>query len=79
MCPCRGAVRLAGVEHQYQIDLPAIAPTTTEFEIHYGICMQCGRKVQGRHVEQISDATGAVGGVQIGPVAIALAALLGVL
>jgi len=77
ICPhCQGAVRLAGVGHQYQIDLPPIAPTTTELEIHYGICTQCGRKVQGRHVEQISDATGAVGGVQIGPVAIALAAHL---
>lgn len=77
ICPhCEGAVRLAGVERQYQIDLPPISPVTTEFEIHCGVCTRCGRKVQGRHPEQISNATGAVGGVQIGPQAIALAAHL---
>lgn len=48
----------------------------TAFEIHYGFCTQCGRRVQARHPEQTSDATGAVGGVQIGPHAIALAAHL---
>ena len=77
ICPhCAGAVRLTGVACQYQVDLPVIEPTTTEFEIHRGVCMRCGRTVQGRHPEQISDATGMVGGVQIGPQAIALAAHL---
>ncbi len=77
ICPhCAGAVRLTGVTHQYQIDLPPIRPLTTEFEIHCGVCTRCGRTVQGRHPEQISNATGAVGGVQIGPQAIALAAHL---
>jgi transposase len=77
ICPhCSGAVRLGGVGYQYQTDLPPIEPMTTAFEIHYGFCTQCGRRVQARHPEQISDATGAVGGVQIGPHAIALAAHL---
>ena len=77
VCPhCSGAVRLGGIAHQYQTDLPPIEPMTTAFEIHYGFCTQCGRRVQARHPEQISDATGAVGGVQIGPHAIALAAHL---
>jgi transposase len=77
ICPqCEGAVRLAGVAWQYQTDLPPIASVTTEFEIHYGICTRCGRRVQGRHPEQISNATGSVGGVQIGPHVIALAAHL---
>jgi transposase len=77
ICPhCDGAVRLGGIAHQYQTDLPPIEPMTTAFEIHYGFCTQCGRRVQARHPEQISDATGAVGGVQIGAHAIALAAHL---
>lgn len=76
-CPhCAGAVRLGGIAQQYQTDLPPIVPMTTVFEIQYGFCTQCGRRVQARHPEQISDATGAVGGVQIGPHAIALAAHL---
>ena len=77
ICPhCEGAVRLAGIARQYQTDIPPIIPATTEFEIHYGHCTQCGRRVQGRAADQISDATGAVGGVQIGPHTIALAAHL---
>lgn len=43
---------------------------------HRGRCTRCGLRVQGRDPEQTSDATGAVGGVQIGPRAIALAAQL---
>lgn len=77
ICPhCEGAVRLGGIARQYQTDIPAITPVTTEFEIHYGYCTRCGRRVQGRAAEQISDATGAIGGVQIGPHTIALAAHL---
>lgn len=77
MCPqCAGAVRLGTVVRQYQVDLPPIRPTTTEFEIHRGVCTRCGRMVQGRDPEQISSATGEVGGVQIGPQVIALAAHL---
>ena len=77
ICPhCGGGVRLEGRSSQYQTDIPPIEPTTTEFEIHYGRCTSCHRRVQGREARQISDATGAVGGVQIGPNTIAITAHL---
>lgn len=77
ICPhCGGGVRLEGKSTQYQTDIPRVEPTTTEFEIHYGRCLRCHRRVQGRANKQISDATGAVGGVQIGPNAIAVTAHL---
>lgn len=75
-CPdCEGRVRLAGKKSQYQIDLPEIRPHTTEFIVHYGHCEVCGRQVQGRHAQQISDALD-VGHVQLGPGVISLAAFL---
>ena len=75
-CSCGGQVKLEGVVRQYQTDIPPVEPTTTEFAIQYGRCTKCGRRVQGRDPGQTSDATGTVGGVQIGPQAIALAAHL---
>src|SRR5207253_3697575 len=45
------------------------------FDIAVGCCHGCGRRVQGRHPLQTSDAVG-VGGVQLGPEALALAAIL---
>lgn len=75
-CTCGGDVKLEGVVRQHQTDIPPIEPSTTEFVIQYGRCTKCGRRVQGRDSRQTSDATGAVGGVQIGPQAIALAAQL---
>lgn len=77
ICPhCGGGVRLEGKSSQYQTDIPRIEPTTTEFEVHYGRCIHCKRLVQGRAAGQISNATGAVGGVQIGPNTIAITAHL---
>jgi transposase len=77
ICPhCGGGVRLEGKSSQYQTDIPRIEPTTREFEIHYGRCLHCHRLVQGRDSRQISDARGAVGGVQIGPNTIAMTAHL---
>jgi len=75
-CSCGGQVKLKGVVRQYQTDIPPVEPSTIEFVIQYGRCSKCGRRVQGRDPRQTSDATGAVGGVQIGPQAIALAAHL---
>jgi transposase len=73
-CPkCHGRVKLDHEEKQYQTDIPAVEPTTTEYTIQVGVCEQCGRQVRDRHPEQTSEATGAVGGVQIGPRAIGLA------
>ncbi len=77
ICPhCGGGVRLEGKSSQYQTDIPPVEPTSTEFEIHYGRCFRCHRRVQGRDTRQTSDASGAVGGVQIGPNTIAIAAHL---
>jgi transposase len=77
-CPaCTSEVKLTGeVGTQYQTDIPLIEPVTTMFEIQYGRCIRCGRRVQGRRPEQTSDAAGAVGAEQIGPNAVALAAHL---
>ena len=75
-CSCGGQVKLEGVARQYQTDIPPVEPTTIEFVIQYGRCMKCRRRVQGRDPRQTPDATGTVGGVQIGPQAIALAAHL---
>lgn len=76
-CPyCGGQVKLKDKGTQYQTDIPAVEPTTTAFEVDYGECTRCGRRVQGRHPEQISDAIGAVGAEQIGPNTIALTAHL---
>lgn len=75
-CPhCEAAVRLEGKASQYQIDLPPIRPQTTQFVVHYGRCEQCGRRVQGRHQQQVSDAL-SVGKVHFGPSVVALTAHL---
>lgn len=75
-CACGAQVKLEGVVRQYQTDIPPVEPSTIEFVIQYGRCTKCGLRVQGRDPGQTSDATGAVGGVQIGPRTIALAAQL---
>ena len=76
-CPyCGGQVKLKDKATQYQTDIPAVEPMTAAFEVHYGECTRCGRRVQGRHPEQTSDAIGAVGAEQIGPNTIAMAAHL---
>ena len=66
-CPCcRCAVENIEVHEQFQTDLPPITPVTTQFNVEVGTCPKCGKRVQGRHPEQISDALGAAGHV-IGP------------
>lgn len=76
-CPdCGGVVVEDKVQTQYQIDVPRPIPVTvTQFNIHVGHCGACGQRLQGRHPEQTSDATGAAA-VQIGPNALGLAAEL---
>lgn len=75
-CPhCASPVVLEGKASQFQVDLPKVAPQTTEFVVHRGRCSQCGRRVQGRHEEQVSDAL-TVGNVHLGPGVIGLAAHL---
>ena len=48
-------------------------PVTRRFRVHWGRCERCGRRHQGRHPLQTSDALGAAS-VQIGPNALATAA-----
>jgi transposase len=69
---CGGRVHEDGVADQYQADIPPVKPITRRFRVHHGRCDRCGRRVQGRHPLQTSDALGAAS-VQIGPNALALA------
>jgi transposase len=66
-CPqCRGR-HLADTHTapQYQTEMPR-RPLQREFTIHFGQCEDCGRRVQGRHPLQTSDAVGAAAS-QLGP------------
>lgn len=75
-CPdCGGAVDDTHVTAQYQEDLPPVQPLARRFDVHVGHCRRCGRRVQGRHPLQTSDALGAAA-VQLGPDAVATAAVL---
>ena len=75
-CPaCSGEVHGTHVVSQYQEDLPVVRPVIREFRVHVGACATCGRRVQGRHPLQTSDALGAAA-VQIGPEAVALVVVL---
>ena len=75
-CPdCGGDVELERTAEQFQVDLPAIRPVTTRFNLGVGRCKGCGRRVQARHGEQTSDALGAASS-QVGPITKAWAAWL---
>lgn len=74
-CACGGQIRENGIETQYQTEIPAPRVERIAFRIHVGQCEQCGRRVQGRHSRQTSDALGAAAS-QLGPRAIALATQL---
>lgn len=72
-CPdCGGGVCHDRVEQQYQTEVPKIEPTIIQFDVHVGHCVDCGRRLQGRHAQQTSDALGAAAS-QLGPRAVALA------
>jgi transposase len=74
-CPhCRGSLAETGVADQYQTDIPR-RPIVRHFRVHVGHCRACGRRVQGRHALQTSDALGAAAS-QLGPAAQAAAVLL---
>jgi transposase len=74
-CPhCRGRLVETGIAEQFQTDIPR-RPIVRKFRIHVGHCYQCGRRVQGRHPLQTSDALGAAAS-QIGPDAQAAVTLL---
>jgi transposase len=74
-CPgCGGQVSFERTAPQYQEDIVR-RTVVRRFEVAVGRCRQCGRRVQGRHPWQTSDALGAAQ-VQLGPEALGLAAQL---
>lgn len=75
-CPhCGGVVDHERDAEQWQVDVPEMGPTVTRIRVGVGRCRSCGRRVQGRHPEQSSDALGAAGS-QVGPQAKGWAAWL---
>ncbi|MFH1604466.1 MAG: IS66 family transposase [Pseudomonadota bacterium] len=75
-CPdCRGPLRATRIATQYQEELPVPRVVVRQFRIHIGHCRACGRRVQGRHPLQTSDALGAAS-AQLGAQAIAFAVIL---
>ena len=74
-CTCGGRVLETGVETQYQTEIPPPQVERIAFRIHVGRCEQCGRRVQGRHSRQTSNAVGAAAS-QLGPRAVAVATQL---
>src|SRR5947208_8902341 len=71
---CGGGVEWERRETQYQEEIVR-RTVVRRFEIAVGRCRRCGRRVQGRHPLQTSEAVG-VGSVQLGPEALTLAAVL---
>ena len=74
-CECGGEIELDRIAHQYQEELPALRPIRRRFDVGVGHCRSCGRRHQGRHPLQSSDALGAARAM-LGPGAVALATQL---
>jgi transposase len=74
-CPGCGGGDLQAVKivEQYQTEI-ATRPIVRRFKIHVGCCGDCGKRVQGRHRLQTTDALGAAA-AQLGPKAHALMTL----
>jgi transposase len=65
-CPhCQGELVEAEVAQQFQTEIPR-QPIHRQFDVHIGHCRKCGRRVQGRHPLQTSNALGAAAS-QVGP------------
>lgn len=71
-CECGGEIEQERIEFQYQDELPEPRPVRRRFAVHVGKCRCCGRRHQGRHPFQTSDALGAAA-CMLGPRAVALA------
>jgi transposase len=71
-CECGGEIEHERTEFQYQEELPVPRAIRRRFAVHIGKCCCCGRRHQGRHLFQTSDALGAAGSM-LGPRAVALA------
>ncbi|HVL14086.1 MAG TPA: IS66 family transposase [Gemmata sp.] len=70
----RGRLVETGMAEQFQTDIPR-KPLIRKFRVQVGHCEACGKRTQGRHPLQTSDALGAAAS-QIGPDAQAAAAVL---
>jgi transposase len=65
-CPdCGGILDKTHIAQQFQVEISR-KPIHRQFNIHFGECRQCHRRVQGRHPLQTSDALGAAA-AQLGP------------
>jgi transposase len=74
-CPhCQGRLVETEIAEQFQTEIPR-QPRIRKFRVHIGHCQDCGKRTQGRHELQTSDALGAAAS-QIGPDAQAAAAIL---
>jgi transposase len=75
-CPrCGGGVWEGETVSQYQTEIPEARVERIEFRIPVGHCRRCGRRVQGRHPRQTSQAVGSAAS-QLGPRALGLAIYL---
>jgi transposase len=73
-CVCGGRIRYDHTAQQFQVEIPR-TPLHRRFDIEVGTCRYCGKRIQGRHPLQTSDAVGAAAS-QLGPDAQAMTALL---
>src|SRR5271167_4336810 len=69
-CECGGEIEFVRVDYQYQEELPEPRPLRRCVKVYIGRCTCCGRRHQGRHPYQTSDALGAAAS-QLGPRAVA--------
>lgn len=75
-CPCCGGdLEFEREADQYQEEIVEVLTHKRRLRVAVGRCRSCGKRAQGRHPLQTSDALGAAGS-QIGPRAIAIAAWL---
>lgn len=70
-CPCGGPAIRDGIKPQYQEDIVR-QKVVRQFDVEIGHCGCCGKRLQGRHHLQTSDALDAAQ-VQVGPEALTLA------
>jgi transposase len=77
LCPCCGSpdVEFDKDVSQWTEDVPPPTTIITRFDIEVGHCNNCDSRIQPRHGEQTSDATGAASSM-LGPRSLALAAEL---
>ena len=71
-CECGGEIEFEDIVYQYQEELPEVRAIRRRFRVYRGRCLCCGRRHQGRHPYQTSDALGAAGSM-LGARAVALA------